>query len=125
MTKVWKGDIVTNPPYVLALPFIKKSLELVNDGRMVCMFLKLQFLEGKERKQFFQETPPRVVYVSSSRIPCAKNGEFCQPKKNKDGSIVTTSTGETVMEKVSSAIAYAWFVWQKGYKGDTVIKWFN
>jgi len=24
-----------------------------------------------------------------------------------------------------SAVAYAWFVWQKGYKGDTVIKWFN
>jgi len=23
------------------------------------------------------------------------------------------------------AIAYAWFVWEKGYKGDTVLKWFN
>lgn len=25
----------------------------------------------------------------------------------------------------SSAIAYAWFVWVKGYQGDTVIKWIN
>ena len=25
----------------------------------------------------------------------------------------------------SSAVAYAWFVWQKGYKGDTVIRWIN
>lgn len=22
-----------------------------------------------------------------------------------------------------SAVSYAWFVWQKGYKGDTIIKW--
>ena len=24
-----------------------------------------------------------------------------------------------------SATAYAWFVWEKGYKGETVVKWFN
>ena len=24
-----------------------------------------------------------------------------------------------------SAVAYAWFVWEKGYRGDTVVKWFN
>lgn len=22
-----------------------------------------------------------------------------------------------------SAVSYAWFVWKKGYHGDTVIKW--
>ena len=25
----------------------------------------------------------------------------------------------------SSAVAYGWFVWEKGYKGDPAIKWFN
>lgn len=25
----------------------------------------------------------------------------------------------------SSAVAYAWYVWEKGYTGDTVLKWFN
>ena len=25
----------------------------------------------------------------------------------------------------SSAAAYAWFVWEKGYKGETTVKWFN
>lgn len=25
----------------------------------------------------------------------------------------------------SSAAAYAWFVWEKGYKGETIVKWFN
>jgi hypothetical protein len=24
-----------------------------------------------------------------------------------------------------SAVAYAWFIWEKGYKGKTVIDWFN
>lgn len=25
----------------------------------------------------------------------------------------------------NSAIAYAWFIWEKGYNGDTIVKWFN
>ena len=72
------------------------------------MFLKLQFLEGKERKRLFQQYPPKVVYVSSSRILCAKNGEF-----------------EKMREGGGSAVAYAWYVWEKGYKGDTIVKWIN
>lgn len=24
-----------------------------------------------------------------------------------------------------SAVAYAWYVWQKGYKGNTIVKWIN
>ena len=37
------------------------------------MFLKVQFLEGKRRKEFFKKFPPKVVYVFSERIMCAKN----------------------------------------------------
>ena len=78
------------------------------------MFLKLQFLEGKERKEFFLKNPPKTVYVSSSRIVCAINGEF-EKLNEKTGKI----------ERMTSAAAYAWFVWEKGYKGDTVVKWIN
>lgn len=49
----FEGDIITNPPYKYALEFVKKALNSVQDGHKVAMFLKLQFLEGKERKQFF------------------------------------------------------------------------
>lgn len=99
----WDGDIVTNPPYRFALDFIKKALQIIPQGNKVAMFLKLQFLEGKERKKFFASTPPKIVYVFSSRIMCAKNAEF---------------------EKIhSSAVAYAWYVWEKGYTGHTTIKW--
>lgn len=110
----WEGDIVTNPPYKYAKEFTEKAMELVDDGHKVCMFLKITFLESQDRKSFFEKYPPKTIYVSSSRIPCAKNGEFAiwDEKKGKE-------------VPVSSAVAYAWYVWEKGYTGETVIKWFN
>lgn len=104
----WDGDIITNPPYKYALEFIYKALQIIPAGRKVAMFLKVQFLEGKERRQLFNNCPPHIVYVSSSRILCAKNGDFGKFKETGGG-----------------AVAYAWFVWEKGYKGDTIIKWIN
>jgi hypothetical protein len=78
------------------------------------MFLKLTFLESKARRELFTKYPPIRVWVSSSRIKCAMNGEFTQ---------FNEKTGK--METPSSAAAYAWFVWEKGYMGDTIVKWFN
>ncbi len=103
-----KVDIVTNPPYKMALEFVKKALDMVDEGVHVVMFLKLQFLEGKERKEFFRENQPKYVYVFSKRVMCAKNGDF-------DG----------IRSMGGSTIAYAWYVWEKGYKGDTTLKWVN
>ena len=125
MSKVWKGDIVTNPPYGIALDWIKHSLDLIQEGHYVALFLKLTFLEGKERRKFFEENPPIRIWVSSSRIQCAKNGEFEVPKKDKNGNLVLDKEGNPIMTKMSSAACYGWFIWQKGYKGDTIIKWFN
>lgn len=25
----------------------------------------------------------------------------------------------------NNAASYGWFIWEKGYKGETVVKWFN
>lgn len=98
-------DIITNPPYKYAKEFVEKALEISMDSTKVAMFLKLTFLEGKARKKLFEVAPPKRIYVFSSRVKCAKNGEF---------------------ENIgSSAVAYAWFVWEKGYKGDPIIKWIN
>ena len=99
------GDIVTNPPFKFAQEFIEHALSKVDTGRKVCMFLKVLFLEGKAHKQLFEKYPPKFVYVSSSRLNCAKNGDFNRYN--------------------SGAVAYAWFVWEKGYFGNTVIKWIN
>lgn len=104
----WDGDVITNPPYKLAKEFIEKAIDIIPEGRKVAMFLKIQFLEGKERKKLFQKYPPKVIYVSSSRILCAKNAEF-----------------EAMKAGGGSAVAYAWYIWEKGYNGDTILKWIN
>lgn len=105
-TEMFDGDIITNPPYKYAQEFIEHALELIPEGNKVAMFLKVQFLEGKRRKELFLLNPPKTVYISSSRLACAKNGDF-----EKTGT--------------SGAVAFAWFVWEKGFDGDPVIKWFN
>lgn len=125
MNKIWKGDIVTNPPYASSLTWVQHSLDVLEEGRYLALFMKITFLEGKERKKFFSENPPIRVWVSSSRIPCAKNNEFYKPKKDKEGNVILSENGNPIMVKESSAACYCWYIWQKGYKGDTKIGWFN
>lgn len=99
-------DIITNPPYKYAKEFVKKALDISKFGTKVAMFLKLTFLESKSRLELFKEYPPKIVYVSSARLQCAKNGDFA-----------------TYGKSVGTAVAYAWYVWEKGFKGDPIIKW--
>lgn len=70
------GDVVTNPPFRYAMEFVQKALELIPYRRKVAMFLRIQFLEGKARRKFFDEYPPQTVYIFNSRIKCAMNGDF-------------------------------------------------
>lgn len=101
----WHGDIVTNPPYSHAVDFVEHSLKITEVGSKVAMFLKIQFLESKKRREFFKQYPPKYIYVASSRLKCAKNGEF---------------------EKYGSSVAcYAWFVWENGYRGEPSVRWIN
>ena len=96
-------DVITNPPYSKAQEFVEKAMEVIAEGHKVAMFLKLTFLEGKNRRRMFERYPPKVVYVSTSRLSCGKNG----------------------VEWMPSCICYAWFCWVKGFHGDPIIRWFN
>lgn len=49
MNKTWKGDIVTNPPYAINLDWARHCLDLLQEGRYLALFMKITFLEGKER----------------------------------------------------------------------------
>ena len=57
--KEWHGDILTNPPYKYAKEFVEHALSIIPDGYKVFMFLKIQFLEGKSRKELFAKYPPQ------------------------------------------------------------------
>lgn len=100
-----RRNIVTNPPYNLALDFVEHAIDLVDNDFLVCMLLKLTFLEGQKRRNFFAQYPPQYVYVFSKRIGCARNGDFEE------------------MKRQSSAVAYAWFIWKKGFHGEPTIRW--
>ena len=97
--------VLTNPPYKYATEFVLKSLELLPVGGLCCMFLKTTFLEGLNRwEKIYRNYPPLKVLQFTRRVVCAKNGEF---------------------GKFTSAVAYAWFVWRKGFKGLPTIEWIN
>lgn len=96
-------DIITNPPFKLINEFLLKAFDLVNEGNRVIFLMRLLCLEGKARQKIFEKYPIKYVYVHTSRIACSMPNENGKPK--------------------TSAIAYAWFVWQKGYKGETITRW--
>ena len=102
------GDIITNPPYKYAQQFVEHALDIISDGNRVAMFLKLTFLESNSRRAMFERYPPEIIYVSSSRLQCAKGGEF-----------------EEYKQRGGTAVAYGWFIWRKGYTGEPRVRWFN
>lgn len=98
----YDGDIITNPPYRNAEDFIIKSHDLINDGRKIAMYLKINFLSSQKRYSLFQTYKPQTVYIMSTRYSCAKNGNFTN---------------------INGTMDYCWVIWVKGNTKDTLIKW--
>lgn len=98
------ADVVTNPPFKLALEFVNKALDVVMDGRRVCMLMKVQFLEGMKRwKRLYSKNCMKYVYVNSRRQHTAMGGEF---------------------DKLESKTqCYCWFVFEKGFEGEPIVRW--
>lgn len=94
--------VITNPPYKFAEQFIRKSFEI---APTVCMFLRLVFLESRKRQDLYQNYPPRYVCVFVDRVPSSKDGLF--------------------LPSESSTVCYAWFIWERGFKGRPEIVWLN
>ena len=96
--------IIQNPPFRLALDFIRHGLGLLPEGGVLCSFERISFLEGACRREFFDRTPPAYVMPFTRRVKCAV-----------DGSAV----------KAGSAICFAWFVWIKGRAERPQIVWLD
>ena len=95
-------NVITNPPFKLALPFATKALSMTT-GK-VALLCRLAWLEGIERKEFFENTPLVRVWVFSNRLTMLRNGI----DGGKGG---------------GSMVAFAWFVWEHGYKGSPRLGW--
>lgn len=96
-------DILTNPPFKLAEKFVETAMSKLSEGGKLLLFLKIQFLEGQKRKEMFKKYPLKYVYCYSSRQLCCKDAEF---------------------EKYTSTTQfYAWYIWEKGFSGETIIRW--
>lgn len=95
-------NIITNPPYKHSLKFILKAKK--HATKKIALLLPIKFLESQKRYSMFQdmEFAFKTVYQFSERISLYKNG---------------------IKTKNSGTVAYAWFVWEKGYTGAPTIKW--
>jgi|tagenome__1003787_1003787.scaffolds.fasta_scaffold19926686_1 hypothetical protein len=97
----WASEIeaiVTNPPFRLAQPFIRHALTLCP---RVFLLLRLSFYESERRQDVLERSGLIRVHVFRNRLPMM----------HRDG-----WTGN----RASSSVAYAWFVWQRGYIGKPV-----
>ena len=101
------NTVITNPPFSLFQEFVEKALKVAK--KKVIMFGKLQALEGIKRATYLETTPLKTVYVFKKRQ---------QPLRN--GSEIDEATGK---KWASSTMAFAWFVWEKGYTGKPTIEW--
>lgn len=96
-------NIITNPPFNVSTEFTVHALNLAR--RKVVMFQKLTFLEGMERrKKLFSRGCLEKVYVFTKRV-----------------SFVTVTPAGAV--KKGGLLAFAWFVFNKEFSGDPIIKW--
>lgn len=98
--------IITNFPYKSVTECTLHALDLLPEGGILASFVKTTFLESKGRYDgIFKTQPPKYVLQFVNRQRCYKDGKM-------------DSTG-------SSAVSYAWMVWEKGFHGNPVVKWID
>lgn len=90
--------IVTNPPYSLALEFVQKCRELLVDGGLLAMFLRIQYWEGEKRRADLLASPPVYCFPFAKRMPIWNNGR----PRDENG------------KRWATTLCHAWFVWKKG-----------
>jgi hypothetical protein len=95
-------NIITNPPFKLGTEFVYQACHLAS--KKVAMLCRINFLEGVARGKMFRNTPLKNVYVFSRRIT------FINPDSGKK------SHG-------GGMLAFAWFIWEKGYDNKPTIDW--
>jgi hypothetical protein len=91
--------IVTNPPYSLAERFVELALQR---APLVIMLLRLAFLESARRAPILDTGKLARVHIFANRLPMMH-------RKGWNG------------RRASSAIPFAWFVWDRDHSGGATI----
>jgi hypothetical protein len=91
--------VITNPPYRDAERFAARALALVP---LVIMLMRLAFIESERRTEILERCGLARVHVFKRRLPMMHRDGWQGPK-------------------ASSAMPFAWFVWERGYAGPTAI----
>jgi hypothetical protein len=95
----YPSAIVTNPPYQLAEKFVRHALRCCP---LVIMLLRLAFLESVRRTDILEHSGLARIHLFRNRLPMMHRAGWDGPK-------------------ASSAMPFAWFVWERGYSGPTTI----
>lgn len=120
--------VVTNPPFVHAMEFVKLGLAIIQRGGVSAMLLRLAFLESQTRRTFHLEHRARILVLP-------KRPSFCHSFKcNGSRTALHAVEQITLPASVSShdcrvcgskmkltttdSAAYAWFVWGDGKAGS-------
>jgi hypothetical protein len=91
--------ICTNPPYQIATQFVMHALELVPQVVMLC---RLAFLESAKRAPILDTGSLARIHVFKCRLPMMHRDSWQGPR-------------------ASSAIPFAWFVWDRDHAGPAFI----
>lgn len=97
--------VITNPPFSLFTDFVIRGLEIAT--HKLILFGKLNMLEGQKRAAILEHSPLKTVYVFKARQSPWRNGS----PVDENG------------KPWASTMAFAWFVWEKGYENKPNIQW--
>ena len=95
--------MVTNPPYRLAVQFVRKAISGVG---YVALLLRTNFLERVARKPLFQAHPPARIWVASRRLPIMHPYDWSG-------------------KKAGSNTAHSWLIWEAGAVEHCRVRWFD
>jgi hypothetical protein len=91
--------VISNPPYRSAADFVRHALKLCP---RVVMLMRLAFLESTGRTDILEGGKLARIYVFRNRLPMMHRDGWAGPR-------------------ASSAIPYAWFVWDAAHVGPPTL----
>jgi hypothetical protein len=91
--------ILTNPPFQIITEFVAHALDLCP---RVIVLARLAFFESTRRTDILEKRGLARVHVFRRRLPMMHRDSWLSPR-------------------ASSAISFAWLVWDRGHRGPTTV----